>query len=296
MANTSIFAAFERMWQHILSKLGNKSDVGHNHDNMYYTEAEVDTKVSDLNTLISSNLQAAKTYIDNKTSNLASTSSVDNKISDHNTSNAAHNDIRVLITDLTTKLNNFLDVDDTTTDQLSEVITLINNNKGTLESLTTNKVNVSDIVDNLTTASKNKVLSANQGVTIKALIDALQNELDGKAPTVHNHDDRYYTKTEIDNIEFVTVDSINTVCNTPTLTFEIEEIYYLVEEGMTWEEWCDSGYNTDGFYIDSNEYVYNGNLWVWNNGDQYARAEHKSKIIDVSQIYCLKTFYDVFPS
>lgn len=126
----------------------------------------------------SSALASAKEYTDTKTAILASTSTVDSKISSHNTSTSAHNDIRALITNLTTKLNNFLDVDDTTTDQLSEVITLINNNKGTLESLTTSKVNVSDIVNNLTTNSTSKVLSAAQGVAIKSLIDALQAELD----------------------------------------------------------------------------------------------------------------------
>ena len=132
---------------------------------------------------IDNTLSSAKSYTDTKTSNMATTSVVDNKISTHNTSTSAHNDIRVLITDLTTKLNNFLDVDDTTTDQLSEVITLINNNKGTLESLTTSKINVSDIVDNLTTNSTNKVLSSAQGVVIKSFIDALQSELDS-----HTHD------------------------------------------------------------------------------------------------------------
>lgn len=132
-------------------------------------------------------LDSAKSYTDTKTFGLASTSSVNTSISTHNTSTSAHNDIRVLITDLTTKLNNFLDVDDTTTDQLSEVITLINNNKGTLESITMNKINVSDIVDNLTTSSASKVLSAKQGVAIKALIDALQTEVDGKANSTHNH-------------------------------------------------------------------------------------------------------------
>lgn len=112
-------------------------------------------------------------------------SSLDSKLSlSHDTSTSAHNDIRALIADLTTKLNNFLDVDDTTTDQLSEVLTLISNNKETLESLTTNKINVSDIINNLTTNSASKVLSAAQGVIIKALIDTLQTELDAHTHTV----------------------------------------------------------------------------------------------------------------
>lgn len=98
-------------------------------------------------------------------------------VSTHNTATDAHNDIRDLITDLTIKLNNFLDVDDTTADQLSEVLMLIENNKGTLESLTSSKVNVADIVNDLTTNVVNKPLSAAQGVVIKSLIDTLQIEL-----------------------------------------------------------------------------------------------------------------------
>lgn len=150
-----------------------KADAAHNHDEDYDALGAANTA-----------LASAKSYTDTKTSSLASTSAVDTKISAHNTSTSAHSDIRDLITSLTTKLNNFLDVDDTTTDQLSEVLTLINNNKGTLESLTTSKINVSAIVDNLTTNSTDKVLSAAQGVVIKSLIDALQTELDSHTHSI----------------------------------------------------------------------------------------------------------------
>lgn len=46
MANPSIFAAFERMWQHVVTALSGKSDSNHTHDDRYYTEVEVDTKIS----------------------------------------------------------------------------------------------------------------------------------------------------------------------------------------------------------------------------------------------------------
>ena len=226
--------------------ISKKANASHTHDDRYYTETEIDTKISTINTNITNitngeivvkeaehaesadnatnatnaghattadsatsattagsatkatqdasgnvitstyetksdataKLAEAKEYTNTKTSGMATTTIVDNKISTHNTSTTAHSDIRDLITGLTTKLNNFLDVDDTTTDQLSEVLTLINNNKGTLESLTSGKVNVSDIADNLTTNNASKVLSAKQGVAIKALIDALDSALD----------------------------------------------------------------------------------------------------------------------
>lgn len=150
----------------------------------YETKADATTKLSE-----------AKAYTDEKTNVLASTSSVNTSISTHNTSTEAHNDIRVLISQLSTKVNNFLDVDDTKTDELSEILTLINNNKGTLESLTTTKVNVSDIVNNLTTNSDKKVLSAAQGVALKGLIDALQTAVD-----THDADTtKHITSTERTN-------------------------------------------------------------------------------------------------
>lgn len=39
MANQSIFAAFERMWQHIVAALGNKADISHVHNDATQTES-----------------------------------------------------------------------------------------------------------------------------------------------------------------------------------------------------------------------------------------------------------------
>lgn len=132
---------------------------------------------------VTNTLAEAKSYTDTKIAGLASADIINTSIGTHNTSTSAHNDIRALITDLTTKLNNFLDVDDTTTDQLSELIALIQDNATDIETITSGKVNVSDIIDNLTTNVSNQPLSAAQGVTIKALIDSLQTQLDSKVPT-----------------------------------------------------------------------------------------------------------------
>lgn len=117
-------------------------------------------------------LASAQTYTDTKISNMVGSSSVSTQISTHNTSTSAHNDIRTLITDLTGRLNALADSDDTTLDQLSEIVSYIKSNRTLIEEVTTNKVNVSDIVNNLTTNVTNKPLSAAQGVTIKSLIDA----------------------------------------------------------------------------------------------------------------------------
>ena len=95
------------------------------------------------------------------------------KVSEHNVALDAHNDIRELISGLTQRLNALADSDDTTLDQMSEVVAYIKSNKSLIDVITTSKVNVSDIIDNLTTNVSNKPLSAAQGVKLKALIDAI---------------------------------------------------------------------------------------------------------------------------
>lgn len=97
----------------------------------------------------------------------------ESKVSEHNTSEASHNDIRVLLQGLANRLNALADSDDTTLDQMSEVVAYIKSNKSLIDAITTSKVNVSDIIDNLTTNVSNKPLSAAQGVKLKALIDAI---------------------------------------------------------------------------------------------------------------------------
>ena len=94
-------------------------------------------------------------------------------VATHNTSGEAHADLRALIEGLTSRLNALADSDDTTLDQLSEIVAYIKSNKALIDAVTTGKVSTSDIVDNLTTNSAGKVLSAAQGVALKAMIDGI---------------------------------------------------------------------------------------------------------------------------
>jgi hypothetical protein len=94
-------------------------------------------------------------------------------VSAHNTSNTAHNDIRLLIEGLTTRLNALANSTDTDLDQMAELVAYIKNNKSLIDGITTSKVSVADIVNNLTTNVANKPLSAAQGVALRALIDAI---------------------------------------------------------------------------------------------------------------------------
>lgn len=91
----------------------------------------------------------------------------------HNADTAAHSDLRTQIKTLADRINAALDSDDTTLDQLSEIVAYIKSNKTLLEAVTTGKISVTDIADDLTTDSSSRPLSAAQGVMLKGLIDAI---------------------------------------------------------------------------------------------------------------------------
>lgn len=99
------------------------------------------------------------------------------KVAEHNVSEESHSDIRLLIDNLSELVTSLLDSDDETLNQTSEIVAYVKSNKSLIDSITTSKVNVSDIIDNLTTSVSNKPLSAKQGVVLKGLIDTLQAEL-----------------------------------------------------------------------------------------------------------------------
>lgn len=119
---------------------------------------------------------ASESYVDNKIAAIP-TPDVSGQINTHNTATDSHNDIRLLVEGLTIRLNTLADSDDTTLDQMSEVVAYIKSNKGLIDGITTSKINVSDIIDNLTTNVTNKPLSAAQGVALKSLIDELTKSL-----------------------------------------------------------------------------------------------------------------------
>ncbi|MDE7131256.1 MAG: hypothetical protein K2O65_05610 [Lachnospiraceae bacterium] len=108
------------------------------------------------------------------------------ELSDHDTSDSSHTDIRNLISELTVKLNTLADSDDTTLDQLSEIVAYIKNNKDLIDGITANKVNVADIIDNLTSDTTDKPLSAKQGKVLKALITELTAAIPTKTSQLTN--------------------------------------------------------------------------------------------------------------
>ena len=148
-------------------------DKADNAENTYETKTDASSKLDEAKAYSDGTLESAKSYTDTKTADFVSATAVDNKINTHNTDTEAHNDVRLLIEGLTTRLNTLADSDDTTLDQMSEIVTYIKSNKDLIDGITTSKVSVLDIIDNLTTNVTDKPLSASQGVALKALIDAI---------------------------------------------------------------------------------------------------------------------------
>ena len=149
---------------------------------------------------------AKKTDLPKKASDVGAdaTGTAVSKVNEHNTSASSHSDIRSLITNLTTKLNTLADSDDTTLDQLSEIVAYIKNNKSLIDGVTTSKLNISDVADNLTTNITNKALSAKQGVELKKLIDAIT--VPTKVSQLTN-DSKFLTSVPA---EYITEDELNT--------------------------------------------------------------------------------------
>ena len=164
--------------------LEEKANVEHNHDDLYYDKEEILglITVDDIDDICESN-QSSDENID--LVNVATKYWVqayyqpkgdyltDGDMNNHNVSDSSHSDIRSSIQELANNFYAFAECDDETLNQLQEVVNYIKDNASLIEGITTTKVNVTDIINNLTTNVDNKPLSAAQGVALKALIDAI---------------------------------------------------------------------------------------------------------------------------
>ena len=102
--------------------------------------------------------------------------------------------------------------------------------------------------------------------------------LDGDTLTMTATDDR----TE----EFVIfVDGVETATVKDLITFTIEGTTYYAEDGMTWGEWCESDYNTAGYYVK------NGGAIHLDDDTYVAKTAAVSSTdeIEASQVYSLET-------
>ena len=146
----------------VTNKLAGKSDVGHVHDDLYYTETEIDGKISTLNNAINGKAPASHNHDDR----YFTETEINGKIEDINES--------------------------------------ISSNVSTLEG----KISTAKAEAIAEAAKKDTALHTTISAEIDADVkvekeramdveNALQAAINGKADTGHNHDDRYYTESEM---------------------------------------------------------------------------------------------------
>lgn len=97
-------------------------------------------------------------------------------LGDHNTDESAHEYIRGLIAELDNRLDAFLG-DDNSAAALSDLLEYLQANGDLIDSLDTNKINYSDIIDNVTSDESKKPLSAKQGKVLSDAISEMSKEL-----------------------------------------------------------------------------------------------------------------------
>lgn len=128
-----------------------------------------------------------KSQVDTLFTDKVGEKSVSTQIGEHNTNTESHGDIRNLIADLTTRLNALANSTDTDLDQMAELVDYIKANRDLIESVTTSKISVDAIVDNLTSVGvTNKPLSANQGAVLSNLINDLTDVINTHKTNVEN--------------------------------------------------------------------------------------------------------------
>ena len=135
------------------------------------------------------------------------------KLTDHNTDTEAHNDLRLELAALSKRINDALDSEDVDLDQLSEIVEDIKSNKTLIEAITTSKVSVTDIVNDLVTNVANKPLSAAQGVALKKLIDNLNTAM----PEAYTHPASHPASMITGLAKVATSGSYNDLSNKPSI-------------------------------------------------------------------------------
>lgn len=140
-----------------------KADITATRTEIATTRTEVNTARNEV-IAIKSEVSDIKDATDEiKTDVISIANNINNSISEHNESTTAHPDIRSLISNLTNKLNTFLDTDNESLDQISELITFIQNNRTLIEGITTSKVDKNQGIEN---ASKGLIVGEDGYVTL----------------------------------------------------------------------------------------------------------------------------------
>lgn len=146
--------------------------------NKYYTKTESDSLLNEkTDNIITEKLTERviknETNIDVLTQNKANKSDIIDNLITNNSNQMLSARQGYRLNNMINDINILLKSDNINLDTIQEIVNYIENNKDLIDSIMLTKVNISDVIDNLTTTDSTKPLSANQGVILKEFIDAL---------------------------------------------------------------------------------------------------------------------------
>ena len=146
--------------------------------NKYYTKSESDSLLNEKTDKTTTNdltkrVDKNETNIDFLTQNKANKSDIIDNLTTNNSNQMLSARQGYRLNNMINDINALLKSDNVNLDTIQEIVNYIENNKDLIDSIMLTKVNISDVIDNLTTTDSTKPLSANQGVILKEFIDAL---------------------------------------------------------------------------------------------------------------------------
>lgn len=146
--------------------------------NKYYTKSESDSLLNEKTDKTTTNdlikrVDKNETNIDFLTQNKADKSDIIDNLTTNNSNQMLSARQGYRLNNMINDINALLKSDNVNLDTIQEIVNYIENNKDLIDSIMLTKVNISDVIDNLTTTDSTKPLSANQGVILKEFIDAL---------------------------------------------------------------------------------------------------------------------------
>ena len=154
---------------------------GRNIVDTYATQLALQTLTTTVNALVSGSQVANKAYNDGDGNNIPNTyvkkSQIVDALNDTSTDKPLSANQGKVLKELIDSIQLLLASNDTDLDTIQEIVTYVKNNKTLIENITTSKVSVSDIVDNLTSQISNKPASAKQVYILKGFIDDINTNL-----------------------------------------------------------------------------------------------------------------------
>lgn len=146
--------------------------------NKYYTKSESDSLLNEKTDKTTTNdltkrVDKNENNIDILTQNKANKSDIIDNLTTNNSNQMLSARQGYRLNNMINDINALLKSDNVNLDTIQEIVNYIENNKDLIDSIMLTKVNISDVIDNLTTTDSTKPLSANQGVILKEFIDAL---------------------------------------------------------------------------------------------------------------------------